>query len=116
MAVLLVGAATAGVWYAQATFPRCVVLASGVKDASYHIDAQRYAELLARDGVTVVDRMTGGAADNAALLLDPKSGVDAGFMEDGVLAEHIRIPASHAQSGRLNIQYATGMSAISSAA
>ncbi len=88
LATALIVAAALGVWwYLQATIPRRIVLASGVKDASYHIDAQRYAELLKREGVTVVERMTGGAGDNAALLVDPKAGVDVAFMEGGVVAE-----------------------------
>ena len=90
LAILLAVAAALGVWYLQSTIPRRIVLASGVKDASYHIDAHRYAELLAREGVTVVERMTGGAGENAALLLDPKSGVDVAFMEGGVVAEDQR--------------------------
>ncbi len=82
----LVTAATLGVWYLQRAIPRQIVLASGVKSASYHLDADRYAAILARQGVTVIERMTGGAGENAALLLDPKSGVDVAFMEGGVIA------------------------------
>ena len=87
LVIVLLVAAAFGVWYLQIAIPRRIVLASGVKDASYHIDAQRYIELLAREGVTVVERMTGGAGDNAALLLDPKSGVDIAFMEGGVVPD-----------------------------
>jgi len=88
LAAALILATAFGVWwYLHATIPRRIVLASGVKDASYHIDAQHYAELLGRDGVTVVERMTGGARENAALLLDPKAGVDVAFMEGGVVPE-----------------------------
>jgi len=87
LVVALIAAATLGVWYLQSTIPRHIVLASGVKDASYHIDAQAYAGILAHEGVTVIERMTRGADENAALLLDPKSGVDAGFMEGGVVPE-----------------------------
>jgi TRAP-type uncharacterized transport system substrate-binding protein len=83
--LVLVAAAALGVWYLQRAIPRQIVLASGVKDASYHLDAQRYATILARHGVTVIERMTGGAGQNAALLLDPKSGVDVAFMEGGVM-------------------------------
>jgi len=85
LSIALVGAAMLGVWYLQSTIPRRIVVASGIKDASYHQDAQRYAAILARDGVTVVERMTGGAGENAALLRDPKSGVDVAFMEGGVI-------------------------------
>jgi TRAP-type uncharacterized transport system substrate-binding protein len=89
-AVMLVAVAALGVWYLESTIPRRIVMASGFKDGSYHIDAQRYTELLARQGVTVVERMTGGAGDNAILLLDPKSGVDVAFMEGGVVAQSQR--------------------------
>jgi hypothetical protein len=34
----------------------------------------------------VVERMSGGAGENAALMLDPKAGVDVAFMEGGVVA------------------------------
>ena len=36
--------------------------------------------------VTVIERMTGGAGGNAALLPDPKSGMDGAFIEGGVVA------------------------------
>jgi TRAP-type uncharacterized transport system substrate-binding protein len=84
--LVLIAAAAMGVWYLQSTIQRHIVLASGVKDGSYHQDAHRYAEILARDGVMVEERMTGGAGDNAALLLNPRSGVDVAFMEGGVVA------------------------------
>jgi len=84
--IVLIAAAAMGVWYLQSTIQRHVILASGVKDGSYHRDAQRYAEILGRDGVTVEERMTGGAGDNAAMLLNPQSGVDVAFMEGGVVA------------------------------
>jgi TRAP-type uncharacterized transport system substrate-binding protein len=85
MTLVVVLAAIAVVWYVQNSIPRRIVLASGVKDASYHFDAQRYAEILARDRVTVVERMTGGAGENATLLRDPRSDVDVAFMEGGVI-------------------------------
>ena len=73
-------------WYLQSTIPRRIVLASGVKVASYHIDAQHYSELLAHEGVTVVERMAGGAGDNVVLILDAKASVDIAYMEGGVVA------------------------------
>jgi TRAP transporter TAXI family solute receptor len=64
--------------------PRRIVLASGVEGGLYHRYAQRYRAILARDGVTVDERMTNGAGDNLRLLLDPDSGVDVAFMQGGV--------------------------------
>ncbi len=81
----IVAVALLGAWYFQGTIPRRIVLASGVKDGMYHEYAQRYMAILARDGVTVEERMTGGAEDNARLLLDAASGVDVAFMQGGVV-------------------------------
>lgn len=74
-----------GAWFLQSTIPRHIVLASGLKDGLYHQYAQRYKEILARDGVTVEERLTGGAEENEQLLHDPKSGVDVAFMHGGVV-------------------------------
>lgn len=64
--------------------PRRIVLASGAEFGLYHRYAQRYKEILARDGIAVEERMTRGAGDSLGLLLDPKSGVDVAFMQGGV--------------------------------
>jgi len=88
MALLLavfVAAALWGAWrFLESATPRRVVLASGVADGMYHRYAERYKEILARDGVTVEERMTGGAAENIQLLLDPTSGVDVALAQGGV--------------------------------
>jgi len=85
LALLAIGAA---LWFAfellQPLPPRTIVMASGVDNGLYHRYAQRYAALLARHGVRVIERQTSGAAENYQLLLDPKSGVDVAFMQGGV--------------------------------
>ena len=63
--------------------PRQIVLASGPESSLYHQHAERYKELMARHGVTVVERMTEGAGENLRLLGDPSSGVDIGFVQGG---------------------------------
>ena len=70
--------------YLQPAPPRRIVLASGAGFGLYHQYAERYRQALARDGVTVEERMTNGAADNLRLLLDPASGVDVAFMQGGI--------------------------------
>ncbi len=90
LSLILVAVATFGVWHAQSTIPRSIVLASGVADGSYHLDAANYARILKRDGITIVERMTGGAGENANLLRDPKSGVDVALMEGGVVPPDAR--------------------------
>lgn len=85
IAFVFVLAALWGVWqFLHSATPRRIVLATGVADGVPHELAQRYKEILARDGVTVEERMTAGAAENAALLHDPSSGVDVAFIPGGV--------------------------------
>ena len=88
VAFLLVALVAAAVWVSLRFFnaapPRRIVLASGAEFGAYHQYAQRYVEILRREGITVTERMTGGAAENLSLLLDPKSGVDVAFMQGGV--------------------------------
>ena len=86
--VLAIALIAAALWvsfhFLQPAPPRRIVLASGVEGGLYHRYAQRYREILARDGVTVEERMTNGAAENLRLLQDPASGVDVAFMQGGV--------------------------------
>ncbi len=79
-----------GAWVLQSSIPRKIVMASGSKDGLYHIYAQRYREILARDGVAVEERLTAGAGENAALVADPRSGVDVAFMQAGVITPEDR--------------------------
>src|SRR6187455_17675 len=80
-------------WFVQNTIPRRIVLATGPVDGLHHELSQRYQAILARNGVTVVERVTSGAEENAKLLHDPESGVDVAFMLGGVVpaAQHTGI-------------------------
>lgn len=69
----------------QSAIPRHIVLASGLPDGMYHQYAQRYKQILARDGVVIEERATGGADQNERLLQDPGSGVDVAFVHGGVV-------------------------------
>ena len=88
LAWLVVVLIAAAVWTSfqllQPGPPRRIVLASGPESGVYHQHAQRYIEILGRDGVIVEERMTGGAVDNLRLLLDPNSGVDVALMQGGI--------------------------------
>lgn len=89
VALLLTALIAAIVWAAvqfmQPAPPRRIVLASGPEFGLYHQFAQRYKARLARDGVTVEERMTDGAAQNVALLQDPRSGIDVAFAQGGAV-------------------------------
>jgi TRAP transporter TAXI family solute receptor len=84
VALLLGFVVFASFHYLDPAPPRRIVLASGAEFGMYHLHAQRYREILARDGIVVTERLTGGAAENLALLRDPKSGVDVAFMQGGI--------------------------------
>jgi TRAP-type uncharacterized transport system substrate-binding protein len=86
IAVLVALVVTITVQFTKPAPPRRIVLASGAAFGVYHRYAQRYQEMLARDGVTVEERMTSGAAENLRLLRDPGSSVDVAFLQGGIEA------------------------------
>lgn len=77
-----------GIWAAghflQPPPPHHLVLASGLEDGLFHRYAKRYADILARSGVTVEERLTAGAGQNLRLLEDSRSGVDIAFTQGGI--------------------------------
>ena len=84
---ILVLLAALGAWMLQSAIPRTIVIATGSQDTLYHTFFPRYRDILARDGVTLVERKTGGAVENARLVADAKSGVDVAFMQGGVVKD-----------------------------
>jgi hypothetical protein len=52
-------------------------------DGGYHMFAQRYKEILARDGVTVDLRISAGSQENVSRLLEESSDVEVGFFQGG---------------------------------
>jgi len=52
-------------------------------DGGYQMFAQRYKEILARDGVTVDLRISAGSQENVSRLLDESSDVEVGFFQGG---------------------------------
>jgi TRAP-type uncharacterized transport system substrate-binding protein len=63
--------------------PKTIVVTTGAVDSGYHMFAQRYREILARDGVTLDLRVSAGSQENVGRLLDDKSGVEVGFFQGG---------------------------------
>jgi TRAP transporter TAXI family solute receptor len=82
---LVVGAiVAASVHFLEPAPPRHVVLASGAEFGMYHRHAARYKDILARDGVTIEERLTSGAGENLELLRDPNAHVDVAFTQGGI--------------------------------
>lgn len=80
LGALLLAAAYA---WLQPMPPRRVVLATGPENSAYAEFGKRYAQELARFGVTVELRGTQGAAENLRLLRDETQRVDLAFVQGG---------------------------------
>jgi TRAP-type uncharacterized transport system substrate-binding protein len=63
--------------------PRQVVLATGVERSAYAAFGAQYQKALQQHGIRMTLQATQGAADNLALLRQPGSGVDIGFVQGG---------------------------------
>jgi len=69
--------------YVKPAPPNKLVMSAGAVDSGYHMFAQRYKEILARDGVTVDLRVSAGSQENVSRLLNEKSDVEVGFFQSG---------------------------------
>ncbi|WP_119352368.1 TAXI family TRAP transporter solute-binding subunit [Azohydromonas sediminis] len=81
--LLAVAAFVVAYRWLQPTPPATLTMATGGAQGAYAEFGRRYAELLARHGITVTLRNTNGAAENLALLRDADSGVDVAFVQGG---------------------------------
>ena len=96
-AALLALLATACLWmsfrWLQPWPPRQLTIAAGPQHSLLLTHAEQYRDALAREGVTLVVRLTEGAGENMELLGDPQSGVDLAFVQGG--------QAGHVQAGKV---------------
>ncbi|SCK21076.1 TAXI family TRAP transporter solute-binding subunit [Vogesella sp. LIG4] len=83
--VLLLGIAIAvlSLLLSNVAAPTTLTIASGPPGSSFQRNAERYRQLLAREGVTVKVLPSAGAQDNLRLLLDARQKVDVGFVLTG---------------------------------
>lgn len=63
--------------------PRTLTIATGGTSGAYHAFANRYAEVLKAQGITLTVRSTQGSLDNLARLRDRAQGVDVAFVQGG---------------------------------
>jgi TRAP-type uncharacterized transport system substrate-binding protein len=86
-ALLAVGAA---VWlalrFADPPPPSRFVISAASAGSPYHKIAERYAPVFQRNGVTLEVRESDGTFANLQMLADPKSGVNAGFVQGGLVS------------------------------
>ena len=84
VAVALIAVSITTLVYLYPAPPNSVTIATAFRGASFEFYGRRYKERLERLGLKVELRETAGAVENIALLQDPKSGVDIGFVTGGV--------------------------------
>jgi len=72
--------------YVRPAPPRTIVMTGGTEGSTFQISAQRYREILARQGVTLQVLPSQGSLENLKRLSDPKMQVDIGFVQGGLSA------------------------------
>jgi TRAP-type uncharacterized transport system substrate-binding protein len=88
IAVPAVLAIAGAIWlalrFADPPPPARFVISAATAGSPYHRFAERYAPVFARNGVALEIRESGGSLANLKALADPKSGVNAGFVQGGL--------------------------------
>jgi TRAP transporter TAXI family solute receptor len=83
--VLLIAAVVVVAYkYVEPAPPRSFVITTGAEDGAYHLFAQQYRAILAREGINVELRTSAGSVENLSRLLADDSGVGVGFVQGGV--------------------------------
>ncbi|MBP0599290.1 ABC transporter substrate-binding protein [Herbaspirillum sp. LeCh32-8] len=81
--LILVGAWLV-IWLIRPAPPSTITIAAGPKDSNFWRVAERYRDILARDGIKLNVVETGGSLDNLKRLADQSQDVDVGFVQGGL--------------------------------
>ena len=71
-------------WFFHTAPPKTITITSGEKGSAYYSVAEKYAKILARDGVKLVILPSAGSVENLQRLADPAFKVDIGFVQAGL--------------------------------
>jgi TRAP-type uncharacterized transport system substrate-binding protein len=71
-------------WFFHSAPPKTITITSGEKGSLYYSVAEKYAKILARDGVKLIILSSAGSLENLNRLLDPSFKVDIGFVQSGL--------------------------------
>jgi TRAP-type uncharacterized transport system substrate-binding protein len=83
VAATLVVALVVAMFFVEPGPPRHIVMSTGSVDGGYHMYAERYRQILARDGVTLELRASAGSQENVTRLMSEGAGVEVGFFQGG---------------------------------
>lgn len=81
--LLVVGGAWATLQFMQPAPPKSFVISTSTKGTPYHRAAERYAQVLARNGITLEVRESQGSLENFDAV--QKGAVQAGFLQGGIV-------------------------------
>jgi TRAP transporter TAXI family solute receptor len=85
IAALLIGVAfLAAYHFVRPAPPNTLVIATGSVEGAYHLFAQRYRDLIAKEKIKVELRPTTGSVENLKRITDEKSGIDVAMIQGGV--------------------------------
>ena len=73
-------------WFFYSAPPSTLTITTGPEGSVFRTNAEKYAKILARNGVTLKILPSEGSLENLKRLADPKSRVDVGFVQGGVSA------------------------------
>jgi hypothetical protein len=71
-------------WFFHSAPPKTMTITSGEKGSAYYSVAEKYAKILARDGVKLVILPSAGSVENLQRLTDRSFKVDIGFVQAGL--------------------------------
>lgn len=85
-ALLLIAAA---VWFAaqfvEPAPPKKIAITTGAETGGYHVFAKKYADFLAKSGITLETRPSKGSVENLARIKDTASGVALALLQGGIV-------------------------------
>jgi TRAP-type uncharacterized transport system substrate-binding protein len=75
-------------WFFYSAPPKSLAITCGEKGSLYYSVAEKYAAILARDGVRLVILPSAGSLENLKRLADPSFEADIGFVQAGLAKGH----------------------------
>lgn len=73
-------------WFFFSAPPSTITITTGPEGSVFHMNAEKYAKILAHNGVKLKILPSEGSLENLKRLTDPKLRVDVGFVQSGVSA------------------------------